>query len=70
MLKVKDVAMVNENAHFTHLASGIPLHYALRRANPAILEDDLFTFGSGYVKETIWRYIRRYLLTSTDVARI
>jgi hypothetical protein len=53
------------------------LRHALKRADPAIfedvlnfLEDDPKTFGSGYVKEDMWRYIRRYPLDETHIARL
>jgi hypothetical protein len=53
------------------------LRQAVKKAEPSIfddliryLEDDLKTFGSGYVKEIIWKYITRYDLTSDDIARL
>jgi len=53
------------------------LRQALKRADSTIyervlqfLEDDPKTFGSGYSKEMMWRYIRRYDLTDNDKQRL
>lgn len=53
------------------------LRHAVKRAEPSIfedllrfLEDDPLTFGSGYTKEKIWKYIKRYKLSSNDLKRI
>ncbi len=50
---------------------------AVKRADPAIrddfirfLEDDPRTFGSGYMKESIWKYIKRYDLTPEELNRL
>ncbi len=51
--------------------------HALKQANPVIFEDSLHfledhprTFGSGYRRELIWRYIRRYDLGAESIARL
>jgi hypothetical protein len=53
------------------------LRHALKRADLVIfedvlnfLEDDPKTFGSGYMKEDMWHYIRRYPLNNTHIARL
>lgn len=53
------------------------LRQALKRADSVIfervlqfLEDDPKTFGSGYSKEMMWRYIRRYDLTDDNKRRL
>lgn len=53
------------------------LRHAIKRAEPAIfedalrfLEDDLRTFGSGYIKELFWKYIKRYDLTPEHITRL
>jgi hypothetical protein len=53
------------------------LRAALKRTDPTLLEpvlqylkDDPRTFGSGYVKEIIWKYINRYDLQSDHVRRL
>ncbi|GEM_PF-3564226 len=53
------------------------LRHAIKRADLDILEDaivfledDPRTFGSGYAKELIWKYIKRYNLSTEQVARL
>ncbi len=53
------------------------LRQAVKRADMSIfegliefLEDDPRTFGSGYSKERIWKYIKRYELSSNDIERL
>jgi hypothetical protein len=53
------------------------LRSAIKRADPVIfedvlrfLEDDPRTFGSGYLKEIMWRYIRRYDLSLEALQRL
>ncbi len=50
------------------------LRHALKRAEPAIrddlirfLQDDSRAFGSGYAKEVIWKYIKRYDLNEDQI---
>ncbi len=53
------------------------LRQALKHADPAIfervlqfLEDDPRTFGSGYAKVMMWRYIRRYDLDESHIRQL
>ncbi len=53
------------------------LTHALKRAEPVIfddvlrfLENDPRTFGSGYIKQNIWKYVTRYPLNDTHVRRL
>lgn len=53
------------------------LRHALKKAEPSIFEDvlqflvdDSREFGSGYLKEMIWRYITRYPLKPKDIERL
>lgn len=53
------------------------LRHTLKQADPIIFDDainflveDPRTFGSGYIKELIWRYIRRYNLTDNHIVRL
>ena len=53
------------------------LRQALRRADPELfeialrfLEEDPYTFGTGYCKEMIWKYIKRYELQPSHLKRL
>ena len=61
---------------FTHL-SRKELRHAIKHADSKIfddairyLEDDPNTFGSGYIKEILWKYIRRYDLKTQHILRL
>lgn len=53
------------------------LRHALKQADPTIFDECLKflmdhprTMGSGYIREMIWRYMPRYLLTETQLSTI
>ena len=53
------------------------LRQAVKKAEPSIfddliryLDDDPRSFGAGYIKEIIWKYIKRYDLSSSDITRL
>ncbi|MEL7436144.1 MAG: hypothetical protein AAFN11_19530, partial [Chloroflexota bacterium] len=64
-------------SYFVEQHSRRDLRRAIKRADPKFfepaliyLEDDPYTFGSGYRKVDIWRYIRRYDLQDADIQRL
>ncbi|MEL6524817.1 MAG: hypothetical protein AAFQ07_03810 [Chloroflexota bacterium] len=64
-------------SYFVEQHSRRDLRRAIKRADPKFfepaltyLEDDPYTFGSGYRKVDIWRYIRRYDLKKKHIRRL